>query len=118
MSDRCSSALAVPFLGVLASLQLIDPVVANTALVKASQSLEMHGATLALAASISTLAQAATVLLLGFLGDRLRRRQVQGLLKVFPSRDPAQSLTAFSRRHPASDPCQRHPSRALLQPWT
>ena len=47
MSDRCSSALAVPFLGVLASLQLIDPVVANTALVKASQSLEMHGATLA-----------------------------------------------------------------------
>jgi hypothetical protein len=46
MSDRCSSALAVPFLGVLASLQLIDPVVANTALVKASQSLEMHGATL------------------------------------------------------------------------
>ena len=76
MSDRCSSALAVPFLGVLASLQLIDPVVANTALVKASQSLEMHGATLALAASISTLAQAATVLLLGFLGDRLRRRQV------------------------------------------
>jgi hypothetical protein len=54
MSDRCSSALAVPFLGVLASLQLIDPVVANTALVKASQSLEMHGATLALAASIST----------------------------------------------------------------
>ena len=76
MSDRCSSALAVPFLGVLASLQLIDPVVANTALVKASQSLEMYGATLALAASISTLAQAATVLLLGFLGDRLRRRQV------------------------------------------
>ena len=36
----------------------------------------MHGATLALAASISTLAQAATVLLMGFLGDRLGRRQV------------------------------------------
>ena len=76
MSDRRSRPLAVPFLGVLASLQLIDPVVANTALVKASQSLEMHGATLALAASISTLAQAATVLLLGFLGDRFRRKQV------------------------------------------
>jgi predicted MFS family arabinose efflux permease len=68
--------LAVPFLGVLASLQLIDPIVANTALVKASQTLEMHGATLALGASVSTLAQAATVLLMGFLGGRLRRRRV------------------------------------------
>ena len=61
----------MPFLGVLASLQLIDPSVANTALVKAGQALEMQGAMLASAASISTLAQAATVLLMGFLGDRL-----------------------------------------------
>ena len=76
MSDKSPSALAVPFLGVLASLQLIDPTVANTALVKAGQALEMQGATLALAASISTLAQAATVLLMGFLGDRLGRRRV------------------------------------------
>jgi len=68
--------LAVPYLGILASLQLIDPGVANTALVKAGQSLAMQGPTLALAASISTLAQAATVLLMGFLGDRLERRQV------------------------------------------
>jgi hypothetical protein len=42
----------------------------------------------------------------------------QGLLKVCPSRHPAQSLTGFSWRHPAPDPCQRHPSRALLQPLT
>ena len=76
MSDNSTSALAVPFLGVLASLQLIDPTVANTALVKAGETLQMEGATLALAASISTLAQAATVLLMGFLGDRLGRRQV------------------------------------------
>ena len=76
MSPPPTRALAVPFLGVLASLQLIDPSVANTALVKAGQALEMQGATLALAASISTLAQAATVLLMGFLGDRLERRQV------------------------------------------
>jgi len=76
MSAQPTRALAVPFLGVLASLQLIDPSVANTALVKAGQALEMQGATLALAASISTLAQAATVLLMGFLGDRLERRQV------------------------------------------
>ena len=66
----------MPSLGVLAGLQLIDPVVANTALVKASQALQMHGAPLALAASLSTLAQAATVLLMGFLGDRLERRRV------------------------------------------
>jgi MFS family permease len=76
MSDKSTGALAVPFLGVLASIQLIDPTVANTALVKAGQALHMQGATLALAASISTLAQAATVLLLGFLGDRLGRRRV------------------------------------------
>ena len=76
MSPPPTRALAVPFLGVLAGLQLIDPSVANTALVKAGQALEMQGATLALAASISTLAQAATVLLMGFLGDRLERRQV------------------------------------------
>jgi MFS family permease len=76
MSAPSTRALAVPLLGVLASLQLIDPSIANTALVKAAQALEMQGATLALAASISTLAQAATVLLMGFLGDRLERRQV------------------------------------------
>ena len=66
----------MPFLGVLASLQLIDPTVANTALVKAARALEIHGASLSLAATISTLGQVATVLLLGFLGDRLGRRRV------------------------------------------
>jgi hypothetical protein len=44
--------------------------------------------------------------------------QNQGLLKVCPSRHPAQSLTAFSWRHPAPDPCQRRRSRPLLQPRT
>ena len=76
MNAQSPSPLVVPFLGILASLQLIDPSVANTALVKAGQALAMQGPTLALAASISTLAQAATVLLMGFLGDRLERRQV------------------------------------------
>lgn len=76
MTMRHSSPLAVPFLGVLASLQLIDPTVANTALVQAGRALQMQGSTLALAASISTLAQAATVLLMGFLGDRFGRRRV------------------------------------------
>jgi MFS family permease len=55
MSDKSTGALAVLFLGLVASLQLIDPTKA---------------------ASISTLAQAATVLLMGFLGDRLGRREV------------------------------------------
>jgi MFS family permease len=76
MRAQPTRALAVPFLGVLASLQLIDPSVANTFLVKAGQAFEMQGATLSLAACISTLAQAATVLLMGFLGDRLERRRM------------------------------------------
>ena len=43
----------------------------------------------------------------------------QGLLKVCLSRRPARSLTGFFWRHPPPlDPCQRHPSRALLQPRT
>lgn len=68
--------LTIVYLGVLASLQVVDPTVANTALVEAGQALRMEGSTLALAASVSTLAQAATVLVLGFLGDRLGRRRV------------------------------------------
>jgi hypothetical protein len=40
----------------------------------------------------------------------------QGLLKVCPSRHPAQSLTGFSWSHPAPDPCQRRHFRPLLQP--
>lgn len=77
-SSESSNTLTVAYLGVLASLQLIDPTVANTALVQAGRSLAMHGSTLALAASLSTLTQAATVLLMGFLGDRLGRRRVLG----------------------------------------
>lgn len=68
--------LAIAYLGLLTSLQVVDPTVANTALVEAGGALRMEGATLALAASVSTLAQAATVLMLGFLGDRLGRRRV------------------------------------------
>ncbi len=66
----------IAYLGVVAGLQVIDPTVANVALVEAGRALRMEGSTLALAASISTLAQAATVLMLGFLGDRLGRRNV------------------------------------------
>ncbi len=71
-----AGTFTIAYLGVLASLQLVDPTVANTALVQAGRSLGMEDAILTLAASVSTLAQAASVLVLGFLGDRLGRRRV------------------------------------------
>jgi hypothetical protein len=46
MGDKSTGALAVPFLGVLASIQLTDPTVANTALVRAFQLPQMRGATM------------------------------------------------------------------------
>lgn len=76
VSPAKNSTVAISFLGVLAALQLIDPAVANTAIVEAGKTLDMTGATLALAASISTLALAATVLPMGFLADRLGRRLI------------------------------------------
>ena len=75
-SPAKNPTVAVSFLGVLAALQLIDPSVANIALVEAGKDLGMAGSVLALAASISTLALAATVLPMGFLADRLGRRLI------------------------------------------
>ena len=40
----------------------------------------------------------------------------QDLLKVCPMRPSGLSLTEFCWCSPAPDPCQRRPSRALLQP--
>lgn len=70
------SLVSVLFLGVLAGLQLIDPAVANTALVPAARDLGMHGSAFALASSISTLALAATVLPFGMMADRFGRRKI------------------------------------------
>ena len=84
--------LAVPYLGVIAGLQWIDPVVSSMVLLKAANSLQMKGAMLPLAASISTLAMAATVLATGFLADRLGRRRVliaSLWLVVYPVRIPS-----------------------------
>ncbi len=53
--------LAVPFLGVLGALQGADPNIVSTALVGATRGLDMTGGLVALAASISTLALAASV---------------------------------------------------------
>lgn len=77
-SPAKSPGLAVAFLGVLAGIQLIDPAVANIAIVEASKSLGMTGSVVALAASISTLALAATVLPMGMMADRLGRRKILG----------------------------------------
>lgn len=69
-------ALAVPLLGFLGGIQGSAPNVASTALVGASRSLHMEGSTQALAASMQTLAIAATVITTGLLADRLGRKRV------------------------------------------
>ncbi len=75
--------LAVPFLGVLGALQGADPNIASTALVGATRGLDMAGGLVALAASISTLALAASVITTGLLADRLGRRRVLMAALVF-----------------------------------
>lgn len=70
------SSFAVPFLGFLGGIQGSAPNVASTALVGASRALHMEGSTQALAASMQTLAIAATVITTGLLADRLGRRRV------------------------------------------
>ncbi|MFN8125189.1 MAG: MFS transporter [Candidatus Nanopelagicales bacterium] len=73
---RAVSPLAVPLLGVLAGIQGSDPNIASTAFVGATRGLDMVGGIASLAASISTLALAATVISTGLLADRLGRRKV------------------------------------------
>jgi MFS family permease len=70
------SKVAVPFLGLLGAVQGSCPNIASTALVGASRTLHMAGSTQALAASIETLAIAATAISTGLLADRLGRRLV------------------------------------------
>ena len=63
-------------LGIIGGIQVFDPVVSSVALVSASADLEFPASTQALAAGISTLALAATVIPGGLLADRLGRRRV------------------------------------------
>lgn len=63
-------------LGLLGGMQMLDPTVANTAIVDAGRALSFTAADRALGASISTLAVAATVLASGLAADRLGRRRV------------------------------------------
>ncbi|HEY6276629.1 MAG TPA: MFS transporter [Streptosporangiaceae bacterium] len=68
--------LMVPVMGVTAGIQTLDPMISTVALVKAAHGLGFSATTLALAAGISTLALAATVIPTGLLADRLGRRLV------------------------------------------
>lgn len=67
---------AVILLGTIGGIQVFDPVVSSVALVEAGADLKFPATTMALAAGISTLALAATVIPGGLIADRLGRRQV------------------------------------------
>ncbi|MGB3673624.1 MAG: MFS transporter [Candidatus Nanopelagicales bacterium] len=74
---------AVTLLGVIGGIQVFDPVVSSVALVQAGSDLKFPASTMALAAGISTLALAATVIPGGLIADRLgRRRVLMGALVV------------------------------------
>lgn len=70
------SPLAIVLLGYFGAVQGATPNIASTALVGASRSLDMTGSVQALAASMQTLAVAATVITTGMLADRFGRRLV------------------------------------------
>lgn len=69
-------AIAVPFLGILGAVQGSAPNINSTALVSVTRDLNMTGGSVALAASIQTIAIAGTVITTGLLADRLGRRRV------------------------------------------
>jgi len=71
-----ASALAVPFLGLVAGMQGAAVNISATALVSASRGLSMSGGTQALAASVQTLAVAASVVTTGLIADRIGRRHM------------------------------------------
>lgn len=73
-ADSKLAVRAVWLCGILGGLQVADPMMASLALPKAGKSLQMSSSELALAASISTLFLAASVVLCGALADRVGPR--------------------------------------------
>ena len=67
---------AIPFLGLLAAVQGSAPFLSSTALVSVVRDLKLEGGQVALAASVQTLAIAASVVSTGLLADRLGRKRV------------------------------------------
>ncbi len=99
---RKATALAVPLLGIMGGIQTADPTIASTALVESARALQMDAGLQAIAASISTLMLAATVITTGLLADRIGRRlllvlalalSALGDLIVAVAVDPALFLT-------------------------
>lgn len=70
---------AVLLLGIIGAIQVTDPIISSLALAKASDALNFDSSTQALAAGISTLALAATVIPGGLLADRVGRRLIVSL---------------------------------------
>lgn len=87
------SRWAVPLLGLLAAIQVSDPLIATLTLVKASDELNFSASLQSLAAGISTFALAATVIPSGVLADRLGRRTVLAFSVLLAS--VGQLLTAL-----------------------
>ncbi|HBS09354.1 MAG TPA: hypothetical protein DEA69_11220 [Microbacterium sp.] len=72
--SRRQTALAIPLLGIMGGVQTADPTIASTALVESARALQMDAGLQAIAASVSTLMLAATVISTGLLADRIGRR--------------------------------------------
>lgn len=72
--SRRQAALAIPLLGIMGGIQTADPTIASTALVESARALQMDAGLQAIAASVSTLMLAATVISTGLLADRIGRR--------------------------------------------
>ncbi len=68
------AGLQVALLGVMSGIQTSDPTIASTALVESARALSMDAGVQAIAASISTLMLAATVISTGLLADRIGRK--------------------------------------------
>lgn len=71
-----SYRFAIPFLGFLAAVQGSAPFLSSTSLVTVTRDLRLEGGQVALAASIQTLAIAASVVSTGLMADRLGRKKV------------------------------------------
>lgn len=74
--DPAAQQRALILTGVIGGIQMCDPIIASLALPKAGAALDMDPVQLALAASISTLCLAATVVLVGSLAERTGRHRM------------------------------------------
>jgi len=86
---------AVLLLGIIGAIQVTDPILSSLALAKASDALNFDSSTQALAAGISTLALAATVIPGGLLADRVGRRLVVSIVVLVSA--VGQLLTASAQ---------------------